>query len=132
MRRILTLIPLIALTACQQPQEPKEISGRALYMENCASCHGSTGIGNGFAAKGMNPLPADLTRVAARNNGQFPWAHVMSQIDGFTRSGDGGAMPEFGKGYEGEMVPFDSGDGILTPTPAPLVALAEYLETLQE
>ena len=32
-----------------------------------------------------------------------------------------------------ELVPVadDSGDGIPTPTPAPLVALAEYIESLQ-
>jgi hypothetical protein len=32
---------------------------------------------------------------------------------------------------EGDLVPYDGGDGIPTPTPVRLVALAEYLRTLQ-
>ncbi len=34
--------------------------GEKLYEEHCASCHGIDGDGNGEAAKGLNPPPADL------------------------------------------------------------------------
>lgn len=138
MRRIFTLIPLIALITgiaphvTAQSELPLEELGRSIYMDNCTTCHGSTGIGNGPKAAGLTPPPADLTSVAKRHGGKFPWAHVMSEIDGYDRSGDGGAMPEFGENYEGPTIPFDSGDGIMTPTPARLVALAKYLVTLQE
>lgn len=40
-------------------------------------------------------------------------------------------MPDFGPLLQGEMVPYDGGDGILSPTPIRLVELAEYLKTLQ-
>ena len=31
--------------------------GKAIYERNCASCHGATGLGDGPAARGMNPPP---------------------------------------------------------------------------
>jgi hypothetical protein len=41
-------------------------------------------------------------------------------------------MPEFGALLEGDTVPVDVGDGVLTPTPRPLAALLAYLESIQE
>ena len=32
-------------------------TGRAIYERSCASCHGDRGLGDGPAAKGMNPAP---------------------------------------------------------------------------
>lgn len=40
-------------------------AGKVLFEQNCATCHGASGHGNGPAAKGMTPAPADLT-VALR------------------------------------------------------------------
>ena len=36
---------------------PDLARGAALYAENCASCHGTTGHGDGDAARGLNPPP---------------------------------------------------------------------------
>lgn len=57
----------------------------------------------------------------------------MSVIDGYTRRGDrSSVMPELGVALqEGPLVMLDTGDGVMTPTPANLVALANHLETLQ-
>ena len=53
-------------------------------------------------------------------------------IDGYERAGQPGQeMPEFGLLLEGETVPVDTGDGVLTPTPRPLAALMVYLESIQ-
>ena len=41
-------------------------------------------------------------------------------------------MPIFGDLAEGALVPFDAGDGKETPTPVALIALANYLETIQD
>ena len=35
--------------------------GKALYDQHCASCHGADGKGDGPAAAGLNPPPADFT-----------------------------------------------------------------------
>jgi putative copper export protein/mono/diheme cytochrome c family protein/peroxiredoxin len=36
-------------------------TGAALYREHCAACHGPAGYGDGPAAAGLHPKPADLT-----------------------------------------------------------------------
>ncbi len=119
-----------ALVACA-PE--REVSGRALYDAYCVSCHGMSGTGDGPAATDLPHPPADLTRIAARNGGSFPMVRVMSVIDGYARRGDrASVMPELGAALqEGPLVPYDSGDGVATPTPANLVALAEYLRGIQ-
>lgn len=119
------------LAACVAP-EPELPTGRALFMENCASCHGSAGRGDGPLAAGLPRPPADLTRLRAEGEA-FPTVHVMSYIDGYFRQDDPGqVMPEFSQTFTGPTFHVDTGDGNLTPTPQPLVALSEYLETLQE
>ncbi len=35
-------------------------AGRTLYAENCASCHGASGMGGGEAGRSLNPSPALL------------------------------------------------------------------------
>ncbi len=75
--------------------------------------------------------PADLTLLAKRNKGVFPTTKVMAQIWGYAGMKGKGVMPNFGPLMEGDTVPYDGGDGIETPTPVRLVALAEYLKTLQ-
>jgi len=50
--------------------------GRAMYQLYCASCHGFDGRGYGPALGGLSEHPVDLTRLAARNDGQFPAHHV--------------------------------------------------------
>jgi mono/diheme cytochrome c family protein len=117
----------LALAACMPP--PPVETGRADYDALCASCHGPAGLGDGPAAAGMSPKPADLSGLSAANGGVFPFVAVMSQIDGFSRPHAG--MPEFGALLEGETVLVETEPGVMTPTPARLADLAAYLETLQ-
>lgn len=125
-----TLAAAALLVACA-PE--RQVSGRALYGDYCASCHGESGAGDGPAAAGLGKAPADLTTISARNGGRYPMVQVMSTIDGYTRRGDrSSVMPELGVALqEGPLVMFDSGDGIATPTPVNLVALATYVKGLQ-
>jgi mono/diheme cytochrome c family protein len=108
-----------------------EVSGRGDYLTLCASCHGADGTGGGPAAAGLGKAPADLTRIAARNGGTFDYAAVMSRIDGYTRDDSGQVMPDFGILLEGDTVLVDLGDGVMTPTPARLFGLAQYLASIQ-
>lgn len=39
-------------------------AGTKLFGQNCAACHGTTGRGDGVAAKGLNPPPANLTGIS--------------------------------------------------------------------
>lgn len=118
--------------ACMQTNSmPEPDEGRRLYVENCVQCHGPDGKGDGPWAEGMTPIPTDLTQLSSRY--KFPRARVLSTIDGYHRSQiPGEQMPEFGALLEGDTVPVNTGDGVMTPTPRPLAALLAYLESIQD
>jgi mono/diheme cytochrome c family protein len=124
----------LTLAACAPENAMPEASdGRSLYIRNCSVCHGPDARGDGPMARAMARAPKDLTLIAVRNGDRFPRAKVLSTIDGYARSTTmtGPGMPEFGELLRGDLIPYDSGDGRMTPTPRKLVALAEYLESIQ-
>jgi len=53
-----------------------------MFDTYCAVCHGKDGTGNGPAAKALVKVPADLSRISARNNGTFPDVRVRRYIEG--------------------------------------------------
>lgn len=55
---------------------------KGMFDSYCAVCHGKDGKGLGPAAKALTKAPADLTRVNARNGGQFPDVRVRRYIEG--------------------------------------------------
>lgn len=129
MRAVATTITFgtcVALAGCAPP--PQQVA-RQDFTEYCAGCHGDDGRGGGPEALLLGLAPPDLTQLAARNGGVFPRQQVMAQIDGYTGNGD---MPEFGEVMlDGPTVLVDFGDGVATPTPQRLVALADYLAAIQ-
>ena len=56
--------------------------GKKLYLENCASCHGTDGKGGGIMTRYLKIRPADLTTLAKNNKGVFPYKKVSRVIDG--------------------------------------------------
>lgn len=137
-RPLVVLAPLgvlLVLAACNpfQPKEPPMPTGQQDYDAVCATCHGTGGLGDGPSAAGLPVKPANLTLLAKNNGGTFPTTAVMAQIWGYSGGGkNGSVMPSFAPLLEGgQMVLYDGGDGIATPTPARLVNVAEYLKTLQ-
>ncbi len=59
-------------------------SGKQDYVTYCADCHGSDAKGNGpaLATIPMTLPPSDLTQLAKKNGGKFPFAEVVDTIDG--------------------------------------------------
>ena len=131
MRHLFLLAPL-ALMACVPTDPHDDISGRNAFLESCAGCHGVDAKGTGAMAEGLDPRPADLTTIAARNGGTFPRDRVMSVIDGYQRGSHfSPAMPEFGATDLGDTVIVEE-NGVGTPVPERLLALADYLESIQQ
>ncbi len=129
MRRLLLLAPLLAMGCSLETPNV----GRILYMENCVSCHGTTGRGDGPAAAGLGSSPADLTQIAARRDGVWPMLEVMSILDGYSRRTlPREDMPIFDGFLEGDMIDFDTGNGVKTPMPTKLIEMVNYLELLQD
>jgi len=71
-------------------QAPNLVRGAALYAQQCASCHGAAGRGDGPNAKGLDPPPIAFTDVARANERSlFGLYQVIGQ------GLDGTAMPSF-------------------------------------
>lgn len=106
--------------------------GKSLYDEKCAQCHGAGGVGAGPASLGLGAPPPALTGLSQRFDGVFPRDYVLNVIDGYSRRDHPtAAMPEFGAEDLGDTIIVES-DGLATPIPADLLALANYLESIQE
>lgn len=82
----------IALTpglgTAQQPTNVKAVpivqsdpsSGKQMYTDYCAPCHGREGKGNGPAAAAMKTPPTNLSLLAKNNGGKYPDAHVSAVL----------------------------------------------------
>jgi copper transport protein len=72
------------------PNTESVAAGRALFMENCALCHGDTGKGDGILGLTLNPRPADLTQHAIAG------IHTDAQLFEWISNGfPGSSMPPF-------------------------------------
>ena len=52
-------------------------AGKELFADNCASCHGEKGLGDGEAGKELNPKPANLAMIQGKwiaTDGFYMWA----------------------------------------------------------
>jgi len=57
-------------------------SGKEMFTQYCAVCHGPNGKGNGPAAAALKKAPADLTQLSAKNGGAFPELRISQYISG--------------------------------------------------
>ena len=129
----LLMIALLGLGGClPQTKAAAQTTGGQDYAAYCSACHGAGGKGDGELAAGLAKKPADLTWLSAKNGGVFPTTRVMAQIWGYAGKKGQDVMPDFGPLLDGELVPYDGGDGIETPTPIRLVQIAEYVKSLQK
>jgi mono/diheme cytochrome c family protein len=73
-------------------------SGKDMYNNYCAVCHGKDGKGNGPAATAMKTPPTDLTVLAQKNSGKYPAPHVAAVIKGQATTPSHGSqdMPVWG------------------------------------
>jgi mono/diheme cytochrome c family protein len=112
--------------------------GEAEYKENCASCHGVKGKGDGPFAEFLKGGVPSLTTLSKNNNGVFPVERVYKVIDGRADVKAHGSreMPVWGSEYMAESVkkhgPFFGdwyGEEVVN---AKILALIDYINKLQE
>ena len=79
--------------------ETSPVSGKDMYVQYCATCHGKDGKGDGPAAKAMKTAPGDLTKLASLNGGTFPEVKVARLIEGADEISAHGSrdMPVWGR-----------------------------------
>ena len=79
------------------PDQASILQGQSVFEAECASCHGILGLGNGEAAVGLSPAPANFT------DGHTD-AHSDGDLFFWIRNGkEGTAMPAFGEQYSEEQ-----------------------------
>jgi len=106
-------------------------SGQMWFKKYCATCHGVDGKGGGPTAKALKEDVPDLTTLAKRNNGQFPYIMVLDVIDGQqpTPSHGSAEMPAWGE-------TFQSDTGVDTLTEAAvrgkLMLITDYIRSIQQ
>lgn len=73
-------------------------TGQQMYKQYCAACHGPDGKGHGPLAVVLKTPPPDLTTLAKRHQGKFPYDYVSSVLEfgpGFAAHGSS-EMPTWG------------------------------------
>lgn len=101
----LVLVIVVPLVLASQPTKVDTAlayNGEATFRTYCSSCHGKSARGDGPLAKDLKVPPANLTELAKRNGGEFPYSMVLSTIEhGRDVRGHGTEdMPAWGGAFE--------------------------------
>jgi mono/diheme cytochrome c family protein len=116
--------------------------GKFEYLNSCASCHGTTGKGDGPVVKSLIKPPTDLTRLSETNSGVFPFARIYDVIDGRFELAIHGTrdMPVWGEiykrswaqGQNGTLPYLASKEVVESIVRMRILALIDYIFMLQE
>jgi mono/diheme cytochrome c family protein len=124
------LLTIAPTSSAQEAKDPSSGTGKDLFLQYCASCHGPEAKGNGPAAPALKDPPRDLTLIAANRGGTFPSAEILAFIDGRDVSAAHGSreMPVWGKRF-GEAVQPGAGAEAVRRGTAKLIV--DYLATIE-
>ena len=114
-------------------QEMKVIAGGEIeYQSYCAVCHGVDGRGYGIMGKFLTVQPSDLTQLAKKNAGRFPFWQVYRTIDGREEVRGHGTrdMPVWGARFRADAKGDDAGSR--SQIAGRILSLVFYLQHIQE
>ena len=84
--RLVGVLSLLAALGLLRPADvgaqSDVIAQREAFERYCATCHGVDGKGAGVLSGFLEKPPADLTQLAKKNGGEFPFHRTMQFIDG--------------------------------------------------
>ncbi len=109
--------------------------GKALFDQNCASCHGAEGAGDGPVAVYIEPKPSDLRQLSASNDGVYPFGRVWDSIASGRLAQHGTSMmPVWGDLFLAEALPKQVHPGVSAENlvEARMLALTYYIQTMQQ
>ncbi len=121
--------PVFAGDEPRDGEPDRQVLGALSYRVHCLNCHGSSGTGDGPMAELLKIIPADLTRLAARNDGKYPAELVYQAIDGRQQIASHGSrrMPVWGVGFQNPGRDTDQEEAVRDK----ILDLVAYLKTLQ-
>lgn len=106
--------------------EPKPPRGAQGYERYCATCHGTSGRGDGALAPYLATRPPDLTQLSRRHDGFYPANLVRHALDGSSVPKARGAMPD----WSASLRPDAPGASRLAAAET-VDGIVEYVATLQ-
>lgn len=129
--RPLAWFAVLAAAAGAQAEESKLEQGGQMYRRFCGACHGLTGQGDGIVSGLMQPPPTNLTLLAKRNGGVFPFMQTMNQTNGTTavRAHGDPNMPVWGEILK---EPLRSDGETRANVQGRTMLIVKYIESLQE
>lgn len=128
-RWMIPLLGLLALGGASICSADQVSEGRALYMRNCAACHGVKADGNGPAAPALATKATDLRFLSARYGNPLPQDQIARFIDGRADVVAHGPrdMPVWGE----KVWEFPEGKGNQRQVTPRVAALIAYLQSIQ-
>ena len=122
----------LAAALLAQPAGAADEIGKQEYMNSCASCHGESAAGDGPLAGLMTVDVPDLTGIAARNDGAFPFREIFMIVDGRSDvRGHGYPMPVWGARYRAEAGDAYGPYGAEEVVRGRVLSLVYYLQAIQ-
>jgi mono/diheme cytochrome c family protein len=108
-------------------QKTTPTSGKIMFTNYCAPCHGADARGRGPVAPALKMQPADLTVLSKNNRGKFPDAHIVTVLE------NGANMPSHGSAEMPVWGPILAKMDVTNPQDRLLRIsnLSRYLDTLQ-
>jgi|SRR5579859_2191683 len=102
------------------------VSGKEMYTQYCAVCHGKDGKGGGPAASALKVPPTDLTVLSKNNGGKYPALKVSGAIREPDRPSHGSKeMPVWGNLF------WSMSGGHASEVQQRMANLTDYIESLQ-
>ena len=110
LKRLLVIAAIATLAVATSYAEPSNskvtipvtktaaTSGKQMFGNYCAPCHGVDGRGQGPVSSALRTPPPDLTVLSRNNHGKYPDTHVVAVLQGGTLIPSHGAaeMPVWG------------------------------------
>lgn len=128
---VFALVLFLGVTVQVRADDPH--LGVIEYEISCMPCHGVDGHGDGRLARSLKTTPADLTRIAKSNGGEFPFTKVADFIDGRAIVAAHGQreMPVWGDRYRRAIEANEPPAAIERRARAQIAALVRYIESIQ-
>lgn len=137
--KLVTLVAPAAFVLTMDRPATADEAGQSEYLAACAVCHGEQGTGDGPLSDYLTVGVPDLTILARNNGGEFPMLYVIQVIDGrfgMRAHGDArpdaaGNMPVWGDRFEADIAGETGRYGYEMAVRGRILALAEYLKSIQ-
>ena len=108
-------------------------AGKRLYIRYCATCHGRDGKGKGPLTGTLNTKPPDLTQLAKKQGGTFPYMEVLDILDcsvPYPAHGNS-ELPAWGETFQSDDPGSSGGTMEQAAVRGRLMLITDYLRSIQ-